>query len=400
MEKKQKEHVLRYKILYSVMVMLIYMVGRNIPLYGVDISKYQEAEVNAQTIMVQAMTGDIRNCSIFILGLWPYMLSSMLIMVVVAVLSLDKTRKISPKKINIATVVLTLIFSAFQAYSKVETLIYKADGMPLVVTKGIVFLELITGMLVVMYLCDRATKYGIGGRTSVFMVNIVDGMMTMFMKTTPDKLMIPLAIGLVEIVVMIVLETTEKRIAVQRVSIHNIYADKDYIAYKLNPVGAMPLMFASVAFLLPQAICTVLESFDPENQTVEWVAENMTLTRPLGIWTYMGIICVLTILFAFIMLAPGTKAEELLKSGDSILDIYAGKPTKRYLFRNVLALSVFSAVVLAVCQGVPLFLQFIEYVDPALVMMPCSIMMSTGMWITLYREAEVYWNMDRYEAFI
>ena len=94
------------------------------------------------------------------------------------------------------------------------------------------------------------------------------------------------------------------------------------------------------------------------------------------------------------------KAEELLKSGDSILDIYAGKPTKRYLFRNVLALSVFSAVVLAVCQGVPLFLQFIEYVDPALVMMPCSIMMSTGMWITLYREAEVYWNMDRYEAFI
>ena len=94
------------------------------------------------------------------------------------------------------------------------------------------------------------------------------------------------------------------------------------------------------------------------------------------------------------------KAEELLKSGDSILDIYAGKQTKRYLTRNVLALSMFSAIVLAFCQGVPLFLQFGGYVDPALVMMPCSIMMSTGMWITFYREAEVYRNMDRYTSFI
>ena len=400
LEKKQKEHVLKYKILYSVMIMLIYMVGRNIPLYGIDISKYKEAEVNAQTIMMQSMTGDIRNCSIFILGLWPYMLASMLIMVVVAVISLDKTRKISPKKINVWTLVLTMVFSVFQAYSKVQSLMYKADRFSLSVTKCIVFLELITGMVVVMYLCDRATKYGIGGRTSVFMVNIVEGMLTMFMKTTPDKLVIPLAIAIVEIVIMIVLETTEKRIAVQRVSIHNIYADKDYIAYKLNPVGAMPLMFSSVAFLVPQMSCMVLQEIAPENQTLQWVAENMTLTKPLGIWVYMGIICAMTILFSFIMLSPGTKADELLKTGDSILDIYAGKQTKRYLVGNVLALSVFSAIIIAICQGVPLFLQFGDYVDSALVMMPCSIMMSTGMWISLYREAEVYRNMDRYTAFI
>lgn len=400
MEKKQKEHVLKYKILYSIMIILFYMIGRNIPLYGVDITKYRDAEVNAQTIMVQAMTGDIRNCSVFILGLWPYMLSSMLIMVVVAVLSLDKTRKISPKKINVWTLTLTMLFSTFQAYSKVQSLEYKTVQFSLAATKGIVFLELITGMLVVMYLCDRVTKYGIGGRTCIFLVNIVDGILTMFMKTTPDRLVLPLAIGIVEIAVMILLETTEKRIAVQRVSIHNIYADKDYIAYKLNPVGAMPLMFSSVVFLLPQMLCMVLQMFAPENRTLEWIADNMTLTKPLGIWTYMLVICAMTVLFAFIMLSPGAKAEELLKSGDSILDIYAGKQTKRYLTRNVLALSMFSAIVLAFCQGVPLFLQFGGYVDPALVMMPCSIMMSTGMWITFYREAEVYRNMDRYTSFI
>ena len=38
--------------------------------------------------------------------------------------------------------------------------------------------------------------------------------------------------------------------------------DKNYIAYKLNPVGATPLMFASAAFLLPQFMCNGLHYLD------------------------------------------------------------------------------------------------------------------------------------------
>lgn len=397
---QEKEHVLIYKILYSAMIMLIYMVGRNIPLYGVDVSYYQNIEVNAQTIMMQAMTGDMQNCSMFILGLWPYMMSSMLIMIVVAIISLDKTKKISPKKMNRWTLVLALVFSGVQAFGKVQSLVYAESQFPVIVTKCIVFVELITGMLVVMYMCERATKYGIGGRTSVFIVNILEGILTMFIKTTPEKLVLPLIISIAGVVIMLILETTEKRIAVQRVSIHNIYADKDYIAYKLNPTGAMPLMFTSVVFLIPQMICMALEGIAPENQTIKWVADNMTLTKTLGIWVYMAIICILTVLFAFIMLSPGNMADNLLKTGDSILDIYAGKQTKKYLVWNVLALSLFSSVIVAAFQGIPLFLQFGNHIDPSLVMLPCSIMMFTGMWVSLFREAVVYRNMDRYKAFI
>ena len=133
---------------------------------------------------------------------------------------------------------------------------------------------------------------------------------------------------------------------------------------------------------------------------IKWITENMTLTKPLGIWVYMVIICILTIIFSFIMLSPGNTADNLLKTGDSILDIYAGKQTRRYLLGNVLALSMFSSIVMAATQGIPLFLQFGNYIDPSLVMLPCSVMMFTGMWISLYREALVYRNMDRYKAFI
>ena len=400
MKKKAKEHILLYKILYSLMVMLVYMIGRNIPLYGVDVEAYRDVDINAQSIIIQAVSGDMKNCSIFILGLWPYMLASMLIVLVVAIATLDKTRRISPKKVNIWTVTLMLIIGMLQAYERVQNYIYKVDGTALIQAKVIAFVELIAGMLIVVYLGDRATKYGICGKTSVFLVNIVDGMMTMLVGQPFRKLWLIIVIGIIEIAVMLVLENTEKRIAVQRVSIHNIHADKDYIAYKMNPVGVTPMMFASAAFILPQSVFGLLNKMFPENGTIEWIYHRMNLTSVLGVWVYIAIIVILTIAFSFIMLTPGKTAEDLLKSGDSILGVYAGRETKRYLQGCVLSFSLISSVVIGICVGIPLFLQFGGYINSKLAMFPCSIMMFTGIWISFGREAEVYRNMDRYEPFI
>lgn len=400
MKKKAKEHILLYKILYSLMVMFVYMIGRNIPLYGVDVEAYRDVDINAQSIIIQAVSGDMKNCAIFILGLWPYMLASMLIVLVVAIATLDKTRRISPKKVNIWTVTLMLIIGILQAYERVQNYIYKVDGIALIQAKTIAFVELIAGMLIVVYLGDRATKYGICGKTSVFLVNIVDGMMTMLVGQPFRKLWLIIVIGIIEIAVMLVLENTEKRIAVQRVSIHNIHADKDYIAYKMNPVGVTPMMFASAAFILPQSLFGLLNKLFPESGTIEWIYHRMNLTSVLGVWVYIAIIVILTIAFSFIMLTPGKTAEDLLKSGDSILGVYAGRETKRYLQGCVLSFSLISSVVIGICVGVPLFLQFGGYINSKLAMFPCSIMMFTGIWISFGREAEVYRNMDRYEPFI
>lgn len=293
-----------------------------------------------------------------------------------------------------------MVIAFIQAYQKVQTFVYKdMDAQMLLITKVIVFIQLIAGMLIVVYMCDRTTKYGIGGRMSVFMINIVDGMMNMFAGQKADRLILPVIIGVVEIAIMIIIETTEKRIAVQRVSINNIYADKNYLAYKLNPVGAMPLMFTSAVFMLPQFVCSGLYYLYPDNQKLAWLVDNLRLTAVFGIIAYLAIIVLLTILFSVIMLTPGKEGESV-EIRDSILDIYAGKPTRRYLVGTVIRFSIYSSIIICICQGVPLFLQFGGYIDSTLAMLPCSIMMSTGIWISLYREAEVYRNMDRYHPFI
>ena len=98
----------------------------------------------------------------------------------------------------------------------------------------------------------------------------------------------------------------------QRDSIHNIHADKDYIAYKMNPVGVTPMMFASAAFILPQSVFGLLNKMFPESGTIEWIYLRMNLTSVLGVWVYIAIIVILTIAFSFIMLTPGKTAEDLL----------------------------------------------------------------------------------------
>ncbi len=396
----KKEHILRDKSLYSIFAILVYMLGRNIPLYGVDTSAYQAETIDAQMVLIQAMSGDMRNCSLFILGLWPYMMAGMVGILVMAIFSGSKTHSLSPKGMQFITMFFTMIIGFIMAYGKISNFTYKDMGIPLTYVKVVVFVELIAGMMIVINLCDRAAKYGVAGRTAVMLVNIVDGVKSMIVGSSAKNLILPLTIGVIEIMVMLIMETTEKHIALQRVSINNEYAHKSYLAYKLNPVGVMSMMFASAVFLLPQFLFSEFATLYPDNATLQWISSNMRLTAKLGIWVYLLIIFLLNVFIAFIMLSPGQEAENLLKSGDSIVDVYAGKQTKRYLRGNVWAFSLISSVVLCICQGIPLFMQFDGSLTQTQAMLPCSIMMLTGMWISVYREIVVYRQTDSYKPFI
>ena len=400
MDKEKKERILVYKILYTVMVMVIYLIGRSIALYGIDLRAFRDIQIDAQSIFVQNVTGDFKNCSLFILGVWPYMWGSMLMIIYVAVKSIDKTNRISQKKMNIVTYEITMVIAVIQAYQKSREYVYTVPDNLVPFAQVVVIIQMLAGMLLILWLCDRNQKYGIGGRMGIFVVNITDGIFSMLAGHDFSELALPVCLGLIGIPVMMLLETSEKRIPVQRVSIHNIHADKNYISYKLNPVGVMPIMFTSVFFMLPQLIVKLLADFYPDHHGLQYLSENMILTRPAGVVTYLIVQTLLVIGFSFLMLNPSKMAEGLLKSGDSILNIYAGKTTKKYLVRTVFRLSLFSSLVLAVCMGVPLSMQFTVNLDPSLAMLPCSIMMLTGLWIMLYREAVVYRHMEEYRPLI
>lgn len=400
LEKGIKHKIYIEKLLYTAVILIVYLVGRNLPLYGVDTGMYQKQNMDAQLLLIQTISGDKYQTSVLALGLFPYMIGTMVVQIVMACLSKETKQRISPKATNKVTLLAVFCIAVIQATISQEKIYYVKEAVGGLPVQIIVVPEMVAGAFIILWLSERNKKYGIGGQTALILVNILDGLVSTLMKHRLEELVVPLLISAVVVFFMVVLENGEKRLPMQRVSIHNIYADKNYTAIKLNPIGAMPVMFASAFFMLPQMFVSVLESFLRGNATLLWWKENLSLVRPVGILVYVIILYALTIGFSWIFLSPKDLTEQMLKSGDSILDKHAGKETGRYLTRNVLGISLFSATVMSLCTGGPMLFQLTGLVDNSLVMLPTSAMMLTGIWCNLYQEVQVVKSYDAYMPFL
>ena len=396
----RKDSILKYKLLYTALVLLIYLLGKNLPLYGIDLSAYANQTLDTATLLIQAISGDVYRRSVFALGISPYMMASILVQMVVAFRSADAKARISPKKKNYIMLELTLIFALFQAVLQVRNLSFAVTGQRLMLAQVVSVVEMIAGAMIILWLSEQNKKYGVGGQTALIFVNILEGIVAILTKGSMESLVIPLLISLIVIMLMVILENAEKRIPVQRISIHNIYADKNYLAIKLNPIGVMPVMFSTAFFMLPQLLVTGLAWLFPGQETIIWWQENLVLTKPLGVIVYIVILYALTIGFSRVFLNPTETTEQFLKSGDSLAGIHAGRDTKRYLSRNITRISLFSATALSLCLSVPMVMQLNGYMDNSLSALPTSIMMLTGIWSNLYREVLSIRDMDAYEPFI
>ena len=396
----RKDSILKYKLLYTALVLFIYLLGKNLPLYGIDLSAYANQTLDTAALLIQAISGDVYRRSVFALGISPYMMASILVQMVVAFRSADAKARISPKKKNFIMLELTLIFALFQAVLQVRNLSFAVTGQRLMLAQVVSVVEMIAGAMIILWLSEQNKKYGVGGQTALIFVNILEGIVAILTKGSMESLVIPLLISLIVIMIMVILENAEKRIPVQRISIHNIYADKNYLAIKLNPIGVMPVMFSTAFFMLPQLLVTGLAWLFPGQETIIWWQENLVLTKPLGVIVYIAILYALTIGFSRVFLNPTETTEQFLKSGDSLVGIHAGRDTKRYLSRNITRISLFSATALSLCLSVPMVMQLNGYMDNSLSALPTSIMMLTGIWSNLYREVLSIRDMDAYEPFI
>ena len=400
MQIKKKEHVYFEKLLYTIMILLVYIVGKSLPLYGIDVSVYMSREIGAEDILLQTISGDLYQCSLFALGISPYMISSLLVQIISACRSEDSRKRISPKKKNKITLFATFSIAVVQAVLHVYDLQFSVAANMLKMAQLVAAIEMITGVIVIIWLSTRNKKYGIGGQTVLILVNIIDGIKATLQGYEIRELILPLGVAIAGMVIMLFMENTEKRIPLQRISIHNIYADKNYLAIKLNPIGVMPVMFTTAFFMLPQLILGGLIRFFPENDNILWWQANLALTKPLGMIVYILILYCLTIGFSVVFVNPKDITEQFLKSGDSFENIHAGRDTRRYLIGVIGRISVLSATVMSVCLGIPLYLQYSGRIDSSLVMLPSSVMMLTSIWCNLCRESDAVKNLEAYKPFI
>lgn len=391
---ESKESVLKYKLAYSGIILFVYLIGKNIPLYALDFSAYRENYFNVEELLLQSISGDAFRSSVFALGIFPSMISGFIVQIFMAVRGLFTKSGISPGKSRRMTVAVTLGIASFQAFTQVREIKFTASAQELPLVQAIAAAEMVTGAILIMWMSDRNSRFGVSGRMVFITVNILERITGILFKQTLDRLAVPLMISAVMMFIMLIMENTEKRIPVQRISIHNIYADKNYMAIKLNPAGMMPMMFATAVFMLPKLIVSLLISFYPHHQGILWWQENLSLTKPFGILIYIVCEYLLTILFAMLMLNPKDISERFLKSGDSIVDLHAGRDTRRYLRGGVWRLSLIGATVMGGCIVTPMLLQAYGGIDSTLAALPTSMMMLIGFSCNMYRECVTYRNYD------
>lgn len=397
---EKKEKVTGYKLLFTWIIFVVYATGRFIPLYGVDAQAYQGQAMDADNLLMQVIGGDAYQYSIFALGISPYIIANLVSQLVMLCMSSDYKAKVSHKRMRYVMLAGMLGLCILRAFTQVNGLQFVEEGNVLYFMKTVAFLELIAGAMLMFWMSDMNQKYGIGGATVLILFNIATGIGNTVRGHHGQEMILPLILSAVMFLITLVLENTEKRIPLQRVSIHNVYADKNYMAVKYNPVGVMPVMFASAFFMLPRLLVDLLCFFFPQNRNLAWWQDNLVMTKPLGIVIYLLIIYLLTIGFAILMINPKDTMEQFLKSGDSIVNLHAGRPTRRYMRRTVLSISFFSATVMSVCLGIPLILQLQGSIEGTLTMLPSSAMMLTGLMCSFVRELAAIRSYDAYEHFI
>lgn len=397
---EKKERIIKYKILYTFIILMVYLLGKGLPLYMIDLSSYMHDKMNAENLLMQTINGDVYRCSIFALGISPFMISSIIVQIMSLCRNSEYRSKVSPKKTNKLTLLFTIIVAFIQAIVYVQELIFKDMGQGLLFAKSVAVIEMITGVAIILWLISRNKKYGIGGQSLIILVNIIDGMMAMLKGIAVKEVIVPLILSFIVIIITIIMENTEKRIPVQRISIHNIYADKNYIAIKLNPIGVMPAMFSTALFMVPQLLVTALNKMLPNNRNIMWLCDNMTLTRPLGIVIYISGIYAVCCVFSRVFINPGDITEQYLKSGDSLVGLHAGSDTKKYLSKTINRISLFSASIMTICLIAPIILQLIGVLDEKFSTFPSMAMMMTGIWCNVYREYKAIRDLEAYKPFI
>ena len=400
MKKRKSEKLLWRKLRFTAMILILYLLGRRIPVYGIDADLYLETIADASTFLRMTIGGDVRKISVFALGISPYMIASIVIMMVTSIRKAVSRPRISMKKIRRMLWILALFLALFQGISSTGNMTFSVDPWWIPVARGIAALQMTAGAMLILWMSEQNKDYGFGGQTILILVNLFESIVTMVKGCTSGELAIPAAFSVGAMFVTLIMETSEFRIPVQRISIYSIYEEKNYQAFKLNPVGVMPAMFATAIFTLLQLLMVALRYLLRDVLVLGPLVEALKLDCLLGIWVYIGIIYALTIGFSVIFLSPGEVAEQMLKSNDSVCNVPSGNPTKKYLTTVVIVLAFISATIMSICVGVPLLMQYYLDINPGLLMLPSVSMMLTGVCVNIIREWETIVSYDSYRIFL
>lgn len=352
---------LRGRIVTTLTLLLVYRVGAQVVLPGID--SVQLAELANRTDgggllgILNAFTGGaFANASVFALGIMPYISASIVVQLMgIAVPYLQKLQKEGEsgnKKRTQITRWLTILICVIQAPAYLYGL--SALGVPdsaFVIGRGPLFMIssviiLVTGTIFAMWLGEKITDKGIGnGISLLIMVGIIANLPLSFTQEFVSRvsenngglmmILIELVLWVVIILLSVLLVMAVRQIPVQYArrtqagaNEKNMYGSRQYIPLKLNASGVMPIIFAQALMFAPAYVGGAFGN----SSFGQWLQTNFS--DIFGLW-YNILFAVLIIIFTYFYTAitvPTNKmSDDLKRSGGFVPGIRPGNETSEFL---------------------------------------------------------------------
>ncbi len=414
---------LRRKVLITLALILVYRIGRFIPVPGVNadvLTSFFAAQKGTLFGLFDLFSGgNLTRATVFALGIMPYISSSIIFQLLVTVIpyleKLSKEGDAGRKKITQYTRYGTIVLAVVQGSAIsfwLEGL--NPGGIPVVASPGwgfrlMTILTLAAGTAFIMWLGEKITEFGVGnGISLIIFAGIVAAMPGGTAKTINNlihgemdvvTLIIILAIMVAVVMAVVYMQQAQRRIRVQyakRIVGRKVYGGQStHIPIRVNTAGVIPVIFASSIIMFPQ---TILMFAGGRGGIVEQVAQMLVP----GQWLYVVVNVVMIVFFTYfytaVVLNPQDMAENMKKYGGFIPGIRPGKNTAQYIDRIITRITLVGGFFLAAIDTLPTVL--ITFMKVPFYFGGTGLLIVVGVALDTMRQIESHLLMRHYDGFV
>ena len=377
---KSKE--IRVKIFITLALILVYRIGCYIPIPTFNVAAMQQAEAFSSdflSILNVITGGSMQNATLFALGVLPFINSSiimqLLALVIPALEKMSKEGEEGRKKLTQITRIVAVVLAVVQAIGIVvafksyfiDVFSFESGADNPILTMALTIVLLVGGSVMVMWLSERITEYGIGNGTSIIIfIGILSTagttMAESFKLVGNEWTYIWNIIGFILVVVAVLtfivfMDGAERRITVQyskQIKGNKMYGGQStYIPIRVNGSGVMPIIFASSLLMFPQMI---IQLFFSNTEAAVWYAQYMGSGTAVYYVLLALFILGFSYFYAQIQFNPEDVSKNIQQYGGFIPGIRAGKPTSDFLKKINNRITFFGAVFLMCLSLIPTFI--------------------------------------------
>lgn len=418
---------LRKRILFTIMIIVIYRIGSAIPvpyIDGAELNSVMESAGSTLFGYFNMLSGyAFSQGTLFALGVSPYITASIVIqLLTIAIPALERMSKSGPEgqaKITAITRWITVALAVVTGYGYYVTINNMYPGL---IKNGgnwfvaaVIVICLTAGSSIVMWIGEKIDEKGIGNGISIILfANIVSRGASIFtymyallfgelgdFARNIIWVIVAILMLLVIITLTVFFSNSERRLNVQyakRQVGRKMYGGMNTsLPIKVLMSGVMPIIFANAIVMMPATLAMIFPSW--ESGVTKWF--STTSEYPFYVIATFVLIVAFSYFYLSISFNTVEVANNLKKNGGTILGYRPGKPTADYIKKVVNRITLMGSVFLSFMAIFPIILSWAKTsILGSLVFGGTSMIILVSVALETTRQLESEITMRHYKGFL